>query len=337
MSKYFAISLALVIVLALTPFPETMASCYGSPGNILSIAIDPMDHNVVYATTAFGGAFKSTDGGQSWFRINNGIPARNVGRLILDPNYPSTLYAGSVTRCGRAGGVFKSTDAGGNWMLMGLGGQSIGSLKIDPIHSNIIYVSTARGVLKSADGGKSWFETGLDRQALLAIDPNDSSTLYAAISGQGLLRSTDGGDSWSETGLQNRFISSLAIDPSNSDVIYAGTIFNRVFKTTDGANTWFEINDGLTDKGVNALAIDPFNSDIVFAGAPSRFMEQQGGVFKSTDAGATWTPTELNGSVSVLAIDPTDSNIIYAALQVRGIFKSIDGGEHWVAMGLERQ
>ena len=79
---------------------------------------------------------------------------------------------------------------------------------------------------------------------------------------------------------------------------------------------------------VSTLAIDPGNSNTIYAAIWG------GGVFKSTNGGATWTPTNsglTNGQVDVLAIDPSNSNIVYAGTY-GGVFKSTNGGSTWTAM-----
>src|SRR6516225_7902247 len=77
---------------------------------ILALAIDPATPTTLYAGTEGGGAFKSTDGGDSWTAINNGLTNLSVRALAIDPCTPMNIYAGTF-----GGGAFKSTDGGDSW------------------------------------------------------------------------------------------------------------------------------------------------------------------------------------------------------------------------------
>jgi photosystem II stability/assembly factor-like uncharacterized protein len=77
------------------------------------LAIDPVTPTTVYAGTAYGGAFKSTDGGENWYPVNSGLSSTaEIRALTIDPLVPTTLYAGAW---GHGGGVFKSTNGGEGW------------------------------------------------------------------------------------------------------------------------------------------------------------------------------------------------------------------------------
>ncbi len=108
--------------------------------------------------------------------------------------------------------------------------------------------------------------------------------------------------------------SSLAIDPANSKILYAGLRGNDnkgtgggVFKTTDGGASWTAINTGLASTRVQALAVDPANSSTVYAAAmdaivPVTYAGVGGGVYKTTDGGASWTAINT-GLKSYIATD----------------------------------
>jgi photosystem II stability/assembly factor-like uncharacterized protein len=132
------------------------------------------------------------------------------------------------------------------------------------------------------------------------------------------------------TGLTNGNVFALAIDPAHPATIYAGTQ-GGVFKSSNGGENWSSANIGLTTLFVSALANDPANPGTVFLTASGGF-GGSGGVFKSINGGAVWTRVNL-GDFRALAIDPANSNTVYAAGTTGvNISKSTDGGASWVSL-----
>jgi ligand-binding sensor domain-containing protein len=163
--------------------------------HVQCLALDSSNSQMIYAGT-YGGVFKSSDGGANWANSSRWLSDRSVCSLAIDPNNSQTLYAGT------GGGVFKSTDGGDNWAASS-GGiintpySYVACLAIDPNNSQTLYAgtggaltSTYKGqVFKSSDGGANWANSSRwlsDRSVCsLAIDPNNSQTLYAGIDGGG--------------------------------------------------------------------------------------------------------------------------------------------------------
>lgn len=261
--------------------------------------------------------------------ISHGLEDETIYSLAIDPETPTTLYAGVY-----GGGVFKTTDGGRNWNTAnnGLTSVVIQSLAIDPKTPTTLYAGTGnRGVFKTTDGGATWNITNIGLKnsvvAALAIDPATPTTLYAGTSGGGVFKSVDGGASWSasNTGLTKPYVSALAIDPTKPTILYAGTL-DGVFKSADGGKNWSAANNGLTGIHVVVLAIDPTMPTTLYAGTYSR------GVYKSTNGGANWS-TANNGltitDVLAVAIDPETPATLYAGTFQRGVFRSTDGGGSW--------
>jgi photosystem II stability/assembly factor-like uncharacterized protein len=127
-----------------------------------TLVVDPQTPTTVYAGMwgAGGGAFKSTDGGDTWSAVNAGLTNLNLLAFAIDPQTPDTLYAGTD-----GGGAFKSTDGGASWMAAssGLAGTSVRALAVDPTTPTTVYAGTEAGVFMSEDGGGSWgaFNAGL--------------------------------------------------------------------------------------------------------------------------------------------------------------------------------
>jgi photosystem II stability/assembly factor-like uncharacterized protein len=270
-------------------------------GNVKALAIDPSAPATLYAGTD-GGVFKSINGGQSWTAINSGLTDTIVDALAIDPSAPATLYAGT-----NLGGVFKSTNAGQSWTAVNVGLTNT-------------------------------------RVQALAIDPSAPATLYAGTFGivsGGVFKSSNGGQSWTAVGgLADYLIDVLAIDPSAPATLYAGA-GGGVFKSTNGGQSWTAINSGLTHPlpTVRALAIDPSAPATLYAGTAGPGVSLgvvSGGVFKSTNAGQSWTAVNvgLPGTVVfALAIDPSAPATLYAGTY-GGVFKSTNGGQSWTAVNV---
>jgi photosystem II stability/assembly factor-like uncharacterized protein len=154
-----------------------------------------------------------------------------------------------------------------------------------------------------------------------------------------VFKSTDAGATWDaldNTGLMNTFVAALAIDPITPDTLYAGTYGGAVFKSTDAGATWNAAGMGVVGRFVTSLVIDPFVPNTLYAGA---FYDRcagkggcfGGGVFKSTDGGATWGALNkgfASPAVTALAIDPSTPATLYAVAN-RYLHKSTDGAETW--------
>ena len=128
--------------------------------------------------------------------------------------------------------------------------------------------------------------------------------------------------------------SCLAFHPSNPDIFYVGADLGGVWKTEDGGETYTPLGDELPYLGVSAIVVDQENPNIIYIGLGTHLWNglPSIGVYKSTDAGLTWNPTNLTFSFSentriyYLTADPNDSSTILAATQ-NGLYKTTDGFE----------
>jgi photosystem II stability/assembly factor-like uncharacterized protein len=237
---------------------------------------------------------------------------------------PMLYYMGG---CG--GGVWKTEDAGATWQNIsdGFFGGSIGAVAVAPSDPNIIYVgggevtvrgnvSHGYGMWKSYDAGKTWKQIGLDDSRhipRIRIHPKDPSTVYVAALGhlfgpnqeRGVFKSTDGGETWNKVlfASEDAGAVDLVIDPNNPRVLYASTWNVRrtpyslesggegsgIWKSTDEGATWKEItrNPGLPTGtvGIIGIAVSPVDSNRIWAQVEA----EDGGLFRSDDAGKTWT------------------------------------------------
>lgn len=278
---------------------------------------------------------------------------------------PFTFYMGAT-----GGGVWKTKNGGVTWENVSDGyfnTGTIGGIAVAPSDANVVYAGTGEspvrgvttshgdGVYKSSDAGKTWQHIGLEltRQiAKVVVDPGDANIVYVAAQGspwaatkeRGIYRSTDGGVHWKKVLYvdENTGASFLTIDPHNPQVLYASMWDHRrqpwtvtsggpgsgLYKTSDGGDNWVELTAGLPAlMGNTAAAVSPANPDRVYA----MIEAEEGGVFRSDDAGASWT--RVNGDNGIrdrgwyythIFADPQDENTVYVL--ANATVKSTDGG-----------
>jgi photosystem II stability/assembly factor-like uncharacterized protein len=161
----------------------------------------------------------------------------------------------------------------------------------------------------------------------LAIDPINSSVLYATTS-SGLYKSIDAGVTWDlNTVLGSTYVSSIAVNPDNTSIIYVG-ISSGMQKSTDGGATWNPFNSGITNTAFKSIVIDPSLLTTLYVATYG------GGIFKST--GDAWSPVNIgmtpNLNVQALVINPLTPAILYAGTDGGGVFRSLNSGGTWEAV-----
>ena len=297
-------------------------------GRVNAIAIDPRDNNVAYIGAAEGGVWKTTDGGANWTPLTDGQASLAMGAIVLDPNNPDIVYAGT-------GEENFAQDA---------------------------YYGA--GILKSADGGATWTNIvgpfTRDYISALAVHPGDGQVLLAAAQ-TGIWRSADGGLTWSQA-LQfadSRVMLgkvpaiSIFFDPNDGNVAWAsmGSLFgnarNGVYRSTDAGRTWAPMTGGgslslpTADVGRIELTMAPSDSSTLYAQIQNSSTANFGallGIWKTTDAGNTWSRLSLTASnwgaqlwfTNTIRVSPKDPNVVWSgALQ---IYRSLDGGATWTSL-----
>jgi photosystem II stability/assembly factor-like uncharacterized protein len=232
---------------------------------------------------------------------------------------------------GTAGSAAHAAPALAAWQSIGPAPPAIEAAIVADSASGTIYVaSTGGGVLRSTNGGASFqaVNAGLDALSITAMvmDPRSPDVVYVSTLSD-VFKTTDGGTSWHATHGPPGVVT-FAIDPTNPDVIYTGSSPNGgVGKTTDGGDTWTAASNGMGVPAVFALAIKPDQPDVVFAGTAGF------GAFRSTDAGATWQPLEIDSTVWSLLVDPADTTVVFAGSNGSGVLVSHDAGETFAQIG----
>ena len=296
-----------------------------------AFAQDPVTATTFYAATNVG-VFKTTNSGVNWSLTGSGLPTAPLfpNAIAIDPSNPNIIYVASSS------GIVKSTDGGATYTTKntGLATNFTPTLKIDPITPTTLYAGTILGVFKSTNGGDLWTEsnngiTGLGpRVNEIVFDPTNAATIYIGTN-RGLYKSTNSGALWTQinTGALANFtpsIGGLVIDPSNPSTLYAALNTagpNVLYKTIDGGASWTASDTGLslTVNGllfpvlINELAINPTTPTTVYAATST------GGVFKSTNGGATWSQSNNglpNRNANALLVDRTDANRLFVGVSI---------------------
>ena len=311
-------------------------------GSVSTIVVDPMDDAIVSAALGNGaGVYKSTNGGDRWTAINDGLTSLYVTALTLEPER-SALYAGT-----RDGKVFRSENAGENWVEWSRpDDRSV--LSIIVMQQSVV-VATLQGVFRTVDDGSSWQRpSALSRigaprflaaspKGDIFCEPGQTFPLYV---------SRDGGASWNALPSAPDAMA-IAFGPDGSIILGRPS---GIFSSLDGGATWRKVanavapravfvsnsgrlyvSDGMTDvKNVGKVHIQAFAassgaSPRIFAGSLHH------GVLTKIEDSTDWTTANrgiAGGVVMDLAAFPFDSSLLYAAT-LAGLYKSTDAGENW--------
>jgi len=357
------IALAATPATALPP-PWTPIGPFG--GVVQSLTADPKHPGTVYALTG-NAIFKTVDGGASWKTIYTGTPNSN---LAIDPIHPETLFVAvygpvlikstdggahwtpsagglipdpvfvprivavspgaSLLLLSYGQGLWRSTDAGVSWQPAnaGLPGGANNIVEGIAISSSAALVVTPGGVYRSADAGRSWAPVGDELptapSGALAVSPTDPRIVYASFPGEGLYRSRDGGISWSQVSGPENAYPGLTVSAQSPRTLYAISD-GRPVRSWDSGAHWTLLDGGFPQiPRVLDLAAD--SRGTVYAGTAGL----PGGVFRSDDAGSTWT-RRIQGltalAVTSVAVDPADPDRIWTA--GNSVYRTANGGVRW--------
>ena len=291
-------------------------------GRVTAVTGVPGQRSVYYFGATGGGIWKSVDSGMNWTNVSDGeLGAGSVGAVAVAPSDPNIVYAGMGEGCIRGNvshgdGVYKSYDAGKTWTNVGLrDSRQIGRIRIHPRDPDLVYVAALghpfgpnheRGVFRSRDGGTTWSRV---------LGVNDSTGAIDVV-----------------------------MDAKNPRVLYAGTwqvqrtpwsfesggAGSGLWKTSDGGDTWKRLTGEGLPKGVwgrVGVAVSPVQPDRVWAMVEA----EEGGLFRSDDAGRTWRRTSEDRNLrqrawyySHVYADPRNAEVVYV-LNVQ-MMRSGDGG-----------
>jgi len=250
--------------------------------------------------------------------------------IAFHPTDPMIIYVGAGK------GLCKTVEGGkDNWPTLGLDTYSPRAIVVSQTNPDLLYAGTHEvGIYRSKDAARTWEEVnnGISYPEIrtMVMHPKNDQLVYAGTDGGGVFKTQDGGQSWEEMnhGLFDKVIRAMVMDPRNPDTLYAGT-WHGVYKTSDGGENWSADPEGLYDVDVRTLSLDPTNSNIIYAGTQPR------GVFRSEDAGRTWTAGDrpLMEHIESMAVDPANPTHVYIGTRA-GVFVSTDKADTFKSAGL---
>jgi photosystem II stability/assembly factor-like uncharacterized protein len=293
----------------------------GRSGTVAGVPGEP---DLYYFGATGGGVWKTMDGGLTWDNVSDGYFGGSIGAVEVAQSDHNVIYVG-----------------GGEQTVRG-------------------NVSSGYGVWKTEDAGKTWKSLGLDKSrhiSRMRVHPKNPDIVYAAVMGnlykpteeRGVYKSTDGGESWKKVLFADNMAGAvdLTFDPNNPRIMYASTWRiertpyslnsggegSALWKSTDSGETWTEIsnNEGFaTDTlGIIGVAVSPKNSNRVWAMVENK---EKGGLYRSEDAGKTWSLINSDRSLRQRAwyytriyADTENEDVVYV-LNV-SYHKSTDGGK----------
>ncbi len=298
-------------------------------GRIVDVAVVESDTYTIYAASATGGLWKTTDNGVTFKPVFEREATHSIGAVVVNQRQPNIVWVGTGERANRQSsswgdGIYKSTDAGETWTNMGLGdSHHIGRIALHPTNANIVYVAAMghlwgpneeRGLYKTEDGGKTWrnilYIDEVTGVVDVAMDPSDPDLLYAATYQR--MRKAFG--------------------------FHGGGPGSGLHKSTDGGETWKELTQGLPEGDKGRIGISIYRNDprIVYVcveqglryTASTSYEERLAGIYRSEDMGETWTfMSDWNPRpmyASQILVDPSDDQRIYMVNQYSF---SDDGGK----------
>ena len=305
---------------------------------VSGIAIDRNNSNIIYIATGDDdagdsysvGIWKSTNGGLSWTPtgINPSNSPNRTSEIYINPNNSSMLWVATSS------GVYKTTNAGNNWTLTQSG--NFRDLKVNPTNPNIIYASTSSQFYRSTDSGNSFTQisSGLPVDSgRLFMDVTQANSNYVYLVSatsnygyQGIYRSTDSGLTFTQManttdifdGVSQAWYD-LAISASNTNQneIYVGVL--NIWKSSNGGNSFSQVNNWTSRNASYTHADIHFIRDF----DNGLFVGSDGGVFKSTDSGASFEDLTVGLSITQfyrISVSKQDSGKIAGGAQDNGGF-----------------
>jgi hypothetical protein len=318
-------------------------------GRILDLEFHPTNPDIIYAGSASGGLWKSTDNGDSWAPLTDDLPSLAIGAVALLPWNTNIILIGT----GEAAngdvygvGILKSTDAGVTWNTTDFerpvyGNHGFHVIEVNPT-THTILAGASDGLWRSTDEGETWtaVKEGGDYYDV-KWKPGDAYRVYTVkgddSEGNNIKVSTDDGLTWTKAGTGQPVYyqfgkTKLAVTEANPSYIYA-LIADQpgnttgVYRSTDDGATWAERSDSTPNIAGGqgwynlTLVADPNDAQLIIAGGVR--------LYRSTNGGTLFSVCDQNGWVHVdhhaATYEPGSNSIVWQGCD-GGVYRSDSDG-----------
>ena len=283
----------------------------------LSVGINPLNPNSVYAQNSVGNFLVSYDRGKTW-TPHGSLPVQQAREILVNPLDTTVTLCAAFT-----GGLHRSSDNGLTWTTViagfGIDGESVA---LNPVHPDTVYAGdfSTTHVYLSTDRGATWTLRGTIGGSICAfsVRPDSTNILYAGAGSGRIAKSTDYGTTWrivKPAGSEEipKIVVSRLYPMTALGSAYEGPDSTEgVWKTTDGGEHWSLTS--LQARSIWSLDIDPANPSIAYAGT---FSENAATVFVTSDGGTSWASVNAGIAASSdswnIKVHPLDGSAVWLA------------------------
>ena len=314
----------------------------------IGLTMFPENSEIVYALytdgTEISGLYRTDDGGDSWIDADTDDELLSgdlgfswyFGQVRIHPTNPNIVFALDVS-------LMRSTDGGANWPIM-YGYSGPGNLHVDhhalafmPTNPDYIIEGNDGGINISNDGGDTWSKVNhfpVTQFYEIGLDATYPERLYGGTQDNGTLTTQTGAlDDWFRINGGDGFY--VLVDPNDPDIIYSESQFGSLVKITDGGSSRQVVMNGIDPNEKRNWSIpvvmDPNNSNILYYGTNR--------IYRTEDGAQLWnsiTPdlsrqleNEKIGTVTTIAVAPSNSEVIYAGMDDGLVWVSKNYGQDW--------
>lgn len=295
--------------------------------NILDIAIDPQDNNVIFAGTKDNGLYRSGNAGEIWDKVKDGNKYLDINasvyKILIDPKNSANIYLAVFQ--GKRGALLRSHDRGISFSIIytaPLDGKLVSALAINSQNPNILYLGGSDGgLLRSQDGGDTWkvlrwfLFTGVSN---IVLNPQNSQEIFVSASQQGgFFKSTNEGVTWQDLSRtfdnfpRAREIYSMVVDSQNPSIIYLGSMYG-LLRSSNGGYSFQPVNILVPPQNlpILSIAIDPSDNRLIYSSAGDQ-------IYISHDFGQNWGVQRISNKIGVIKIDQHNPTNIYLGINAK--------------------
>lgn len=290
-------------------FPVNVSGQVHGMGRVSQLKFHATNPAKIYAVSASGGLFISTDTGNTWAPTagTEVLPTTGCSAVCVDYTNDNIIYlsTGDQNYYSDWYGMYKTTDGGTTWnpITTGIGNRMAVDIEMSPTNHNVLVAATSSGIWKTTNGGTSWTQT-FSGGAFKSMQrrPTSNNVLYAATA-TNFYRSTDFGSTWTNISAGVVVPSGnegmrIAVTPADTNIVVLGTTggYGEIMKSTNGGTSFTNIYSSTTqcivcyDSDITSGSQGYYNYNLTINPAdPNELLVVSHCVWRSTDGGLTWS------------------------------------------------